>query len=532
MGCSSLKYRKGSEAMSGRIINILFILIFAALVEIAVGSAQYPSTGEYLNYQEFEQYLRDINHEWPEGSVVPVVPREALPPPQPGVPTGHVNNLPYEQYLVYVYPGVTQISTYTGPYDLCSFCHVNGYHLPTGQLQLTPYGATFADQPEHIIDPVTVLQNIGAPEGVSPVAQQQPLNDWCKSPLSPPTETCAPLTITGPPVTTMGSTYYYNTPDFAYPAHYKAPEAERAEAIETPIVAGITGAQNYISSCTAISSPGKYMLNTNITNSPSPICIYINSSDVILDGAEHIIGGIGALGTAGIYVNNPAIVLTNVTVKNLTVAGWHFGIFYNTTINGSMDNNAVILTGTGISLKSSSNTIVSNNFVNNIAGLSNLGIALVGSNNSNVTNNMILNNSYGIGLAYSSKNTLTDNIAGLNELGIALIDSNNSYVTNNGVLVNIYGIRLANSSNNTIYNNYFNNIINTIFAGTIYSSYWNTTKTNATNIIKGPSLGGNYWANLKDTGFSQTCTDVDNDGICDSSYQLNSSNIDYLPLRK
>jgi len=33
------------------------------------------------------------------------------------------------------------------------------------------------------------------------------------------------------------------------------------------------------------------------------------------------------------------------------------------------------------------------------------------------------------------------------------------------------------------------------------------------------------------TGFSQTCTDAENDGICDSNYTLASVHIDYLPLK-
>ena len=40
-----------------------------------------------------------------------------------------------------------------------------------------------------------------------------------------------------------------------------------------------------------------------------------------------------------------------------------------------------------------------------------------------------------------------------------------------------------------------------------------------------PYLG---WASA--TGFSQTCSDADRDGICDSPYPLDSNNIDYLPL--
>jgi len=59
---------------------------------------------------------------------------------------------------------------------------------------------------------------------------------------------------------------------------------------------------------------------------------------------------------------------------------------------------------------------------------------------------------------------------------------------------------------------------------------WNIPKTESTNIIGGPYLGGNIWANPNGTGYSQTCADNNGDGICDSSYRLDSNNTDYLPL--
>ncbi|MEM4221895.1 MAG: NosD domain-containing protein, partial [archaeon] len=56
------------------------------------------------------------------------------------------------------------------------------------------------------------------------------------------------------------------------------------------------------------------------------------------------------------------------------------------------------------------------------------------------------------------------------------------------------------------------------------------TKTSGTNIVGGPYLGGNFWAKPDGTGFSETCNDNDHDGICDSSHDLATDNIDYLPL--
>ncbi|MEM5815189.1 MAG: NosD domain-containing protein, partial [Candidatus Aenigmatarchaeota archaeon] len=94
---------------------------------------------------------------------------------------------------------------------------------------------------------------------------------------------------------------------------------------------------------------------------------------------------------------------------------------------------------------------------------------------------------------------------------------------------NIYGIYLEDSSNNKIYNNFFNNTNNFGFNEANVND-WNTTRTVKINIIGGPYLGGNFWAKPDGTGFSETCSDNNKDGICDSSYTLDSNNIDYLPL--
>lgn len=102
-------------------------------------------------------------------------------------------------------------------------------------------------------------------------------------------------------------------------------------------------------------------------------------------------------------------------------------------------------------------------------------------------------------------------------------------ISNNGAGRNTYGLYLSSSNNNLIYNNIFNNTNNFYITGTTNS--WNTTKTPGSNIIGGNYLGGNYWAKPDGTGFSQTCSsDADGDGICDSPYVLDASNIDYLPL--
>jgi len=62
------------------------------------------------------------------------------------------------------------------------------------------------------------------------------------------------------------------------------------------------------------------------------------------------------------------------------------------------------------------------------------------------------------------------------------------------------------------------------------SNAWNVSKSQDGNVLGGPYRGGNYWATPAGTGFSQTCTDADGDGICDSARSIGTNNADYLPL--
>jgi parallel beta-helix repeat protein len=291
----------------------------------------------------------------------------------------------------------------------------------------------------------------------------------------------------------------------------------------------------------------------------------------------------------GIYLSNSS---NNTLSRNNASNNSEFGIYLdyssNNTINGnnvSSNNYASYWLGGGISLSdSSNNTINGNNASNNVDGIylySSSNNMLSGNNaNSNIYNNIILylssnntlsgnnasssnsnyeygiymgnssnntlsgnnasNNYYGIYLDYSSNNTLSGNNASNNsDFGIYLDYSSNNTLNGNNVSSNNYGsywlgggIYLSNSNDSKIYNNNFNNINNFY----IYNSNinaWNITKftlNSGINVVGGPHLGGNFWANQNGTGFSQTCTDADRDGICDAQYTLDSNNIDYLPL--
>lgn len=142
----------------------------------------------------------------------------------------------------------------------------------------------------------------------------------------------------------------------------------------------------------------------------------------------------------------------------------------------------------------------------------NYGIVLDSVFDSQIYNNMISNSSTGIYFREEchSNNLYNNMIVFSKQSGIYLLDS---------------------SADNVIYNNYFNNIINTRIENSGVNS-WNTTKKQGKNIVKGPYLGGNFWANPAGTGFSQTAPDSDSDGISDLPYKVNGNDIDYLPLAR
>jgi parallel beta-helix repeat protein len=192
----------------------------------------------------------------------------------------------------------------------------------------------------------------------------------------------------------------------------------------------------------------------------------------------------------------------------------------NTLIGNTVDNKT-----DGIRLESAS----SNDLTNNTATGNYAGIYLESASYNNLTGNTANNNNCGIWLLSSSNNNnLTGNTANNNNYGIYLWNSVSNTLTGNTANSNNYGIWLY-SANNNIYNNYFNNTNHILFS-TAVTNTWNTTKTSGVNIVGGPNHGGNYWARPSGTGWSQTCTDTDYDGICDTSYSLASNNIDYLPL--
>lgn len=263
-------------------------------------------------------------------------------------------------------------------------------------------------------------------------------------------------------------------------------------------------------------------------------------------------------------------------VENCTIERNHifenqYGVYLQGSINNTILNNTFLRNGIWIEEGCSKNRAINNsikegNFIlgahcwNNVISqnrLSNgggVGIACCGGENL-VSNNEIINCSTGVDMYDTQARTvLCDNLITDCDYGIYLILVYDSRVYNNTISNSSRGVFLRENSqsnelfnntitssnesgiylldqctDNNIYNNYFNNTVNVKIENSEGNS-WNTTKTAGINILEGPYLGGNFWADLNGTGFSQTAEDSDLDGICDLPYNVNGSDFDYLPL--
>ncbi|MDY9927298.1 right-handed parallel beta-helix repeat-containing protein [Methanosarcina sp.] len=299
--------------------------------------------------------------------------------------------------------------------------------------------------------------------------------------------------------------------------------------------------------------PGNTIIKTSNTTED---VINVTSKGVKISGF-HIAGpepGYTGERKAGICLYNTSenTIDSNVFSKHL------YAIYMVSSDSNNVINNAMEKNERGLYLEDSERNSITNNMVlNNIEGavlnqsgnnsLLNNTISLnkyqgiyiysfysdehdsAGSNL--IKDNLISGNDYGIYTSFSENNTVWNNIINLNSMGILLSYSSNNLLRDNLIESSRdFGLYMYSGSNNTFYNNLFNNTLNLDLAYGNKNTSWNITKTSGTNIVGEPYSGGNFWAKPDGTGFSQNCTDLDNDGICDYPYEVNESEFDYLPL--
>jgi parallel beta-helix repeat protein len=198
-----------------------------------------------------------------------------------------------------------------------------------------------------------------------------------------------------------------------------------------------------VSNCMEINAPGYYRLTRDILNSTAQCCIKITATHVIFDGQKHIIRGVDGLDTCGVCVNSTSM-LSDVTIENLTVNNWHYGLYFQNLNNGKIDNNSASHNKHGIIIANSSNNYITNNNAshNLLYGIY-LGYwhetiyiksDVKWSSYNTVRNNTASNNDGGIVLRYAKDNTLTNNTAEYNNDGLTMFSGS----THNSITDNIF----------------------------------------------------------------------------------------------
>jgi parallel beta-helix repeat protein len=332
-----------------------------------------------------------------------------------------------------------------------------------------------------------------------------------------------------------------------------------------------------ISSCQTLSSTDTYTLTQNVASGNT--CFNMSADGVVLNCQGYTINysqsasGHGILFTSGI----DSVTIKNCIIEQGGTSSSSNGIFldHNTNSYNVIHNNTIRTYGSGsetIHIDGGDyNNITSNNLSTQGTSLANIDLDDGADNNiieSNVINSSTtsIGNIVGINLETvdAASNIIRFNTIFLSDAGsgqnpgINVEDANN-IIHNNNITSGSEGIYLENSwadnnevfnntvtanrsyamavhasaSGNSIYNNFFNGTKGSINMEGTLANIWNTTQesdTDIVNIMGSNQIGGNFYANSTHNGFSQTCTDADEDGICDSSYTLATNNIDYLPL--
>lgn len=75
-----------------------------------------------------------------------------------------------------------------------------------------------------------------------------------------------------------------------------------------------------------ISTPGRYRLANDLSNSTAGTAILIAASDVVLEGGGHILEGSGSADSSGVLIAGGSGSGRNVSVRNLTLSDWTTGI--------------------------------------------------------------------------------------------------------------------------------------------------------------------------------------------------------------
>ena len=148
------------------------------------------------------------------------------------------------------------------------------------------------------------------------------------------------------------------------------------------------------------------------------------------------------------------------------------------------------------------------------------GLVVAGTNHTVVANDASRNRDAGI-VVSGAGHTVHDNVAVENGVGVDL-NSRDSLIYDNrlhGADAAVVSLQYRTTDPDR-----------PPFAYEYRSNEWNVSARSGTNVVGGPTVGGNYYAESNGTGFSEACADGNDDGVCDSPNALAPNNTDHLPL--
>ena len=270
--------------------------------------------------------------------------------------------------------------------------------------------------------------------------------------------------------------------------------------------------------------------------------IVVERDNIVVDGAGYTVQG-----TVGMVNGIELSGRSNVTIRNMEIKAFYYGILLDSSSNNYIyGNNITDNTIDGIYLDRSPNNNISENNItntrwngiclqwstdniiaeNNIAN-NRIGVSIEGSSNyTSISGNDIENNTVGLVFLLSSISSISRNNIANNEIGIAFYSSSNSSVSKNDITNNsLYGIDLHRSSGNTIYrNNFIDNtqhIHDSLIGGPWFSPSINTWDD-------GYPSGGNYWSDYEER--YPDAEELDGSGIWATPYFIDENNQDNYPL--
>jgi parallel beta-helix repeat protein len=221
--------------------------------------------------------------------------------------------------------------------------------------------------------------------------------------------------------------------------------------------------------------------------------LLIGRDNIVIDGANHALQGTWEYGSQGVDLTGRS----NVTVKNLEIAGFDYGVY----------------------LSSASNNVISqNDFTDNYCA-----IWIVVSSNDNIIsgNNVEDNEMWALFLKESSNNKISENqFTSHANYTIYVRHSNYTTFSGNYIADNQIGIYFYEASDNVLYHNSFVNNGAENNMGAVSNSDSTNTFDNGEE--------GNYWSNYEEA--YPDAEELAGSGIWNTPYVIDEYNQDNHPL--